>query len=136
MPYPNMLAGGITSEVEFSPFELFAGESDIVTSQGTAGAVALEQFRVVARANDGTLIAWDGVTVAGRGKPFGFTAQPIPAATQGPIFVGGFFNHLALIWPDAVSSLSDRKAAFDGTDVHIGAIMGVGTHITYATPTN
>lgn len=127
--YPNLLAGGLTDEGDFVPFELFAGESDIVTSQGTAGATALEQFRVVARDTDGTLIPWDNTVTA---KPaIGITAQPIPAGTTGPIFVGGVFNHAALIWPAAVTTLPARKAAFDRTDILIGAILGTGTPITY-----
>ncbi|HSU67758.1 MAG TPA: head decoration protein [Tepidisphaeraceae bacterium] len=130
--YPNLLAGGLTDEGDFVPFELFAGESDIVTSQGTASTTALEQFRVVSRYTDGTLIPWDGTTVSGQGRPFGIAAQPIPAGSTGPIFVGGAFNHAALIWPSGVTTLPARKAAFDGTNILIGAILGVGTPITYA----
>jgi hypothetical protein len=50
--YPNLLAGGIVNENAFAPFELWAGEADLVTSQGTAGA-NLAQFTVVARAATG-----------------------------------------------------------------------------------
>lgn len=132
MPYPSLLAGGIINEGDFVPFELYAGESDIVTSQGTAGATALEQFRVVARAGDGTLIPWDGVTLAGAGCAVGIAAQPIPATVSGPIFIGGSFNHLALVWPVGVTTLPARKAAFDASNIQIGAILGAGTPITYS----
>lgn len=129
--YPYLLAGGLTDEGDFFPFELFAGESDIVTSQGTAFTTALAQFLVVSRNSGGTLIAWDGTTVSGVGRPFAITAQPIAANGMGPIFVGGVFAHDALIWPPGVTTLAARKAAFDGTDILIGSILGVNTHITY-----
>jgi hypothetical protein len=129
--YPNMLAAGVTDEGDFVPFELWAGEAKIVTSQGTADATALEQFRVVAHSATGTLIPWDGVTFSGQGKAIGFTAQPIPAGVTGPIFIGGAPNHAALIWPVAVNTIPLRKMAFDGTPIDISVILGVGTQITY-----
>ena len=131
--YPPMLAGGVTLEGTFSPYELFAGESRIVTGQGTASATALPQFQVCARDGTFNLVPWDGVTVAGPGKPFCITAQPIPANSQGPVFLGGVFNYLALVWGagDALS-LAAKKAAFDGTNIVIGKILGVGGNITYA----
>lgn len=131
--YPNLLAGGAVAEGVFSPFQLMAGESDIVTGQGTAGAVALEQFRIIARAGDGTLIPWDGVTFSGQGRAIGAAAQPIPAQSQGPYYMGGVFNHLILIWPVTCDTLVKRKQAFDGTDMFVGAVLGVGTPITYPT---
>lgn len=129
--YPNMLAGGVTLEGTFAPFELWAGESDIVTSQGTADVTAIEQFRVLARSTTGTLIPWDGATLSGQGRAIGFAAQPIPANTSGPIFVGGFVNHLALIWPASVTALWQRKQAFDGTNIEVGAILGISGPIVY-----
>lgn len=59
MAYPNMLAGGMTAEGSFLPTELFAGESDIVTDRGTAGAdIAILQ--IVALQEDGTVVPWTG----------------------------------------------------------------------------
>ncbi len=129
--YPRMLAAGVTDEGDFTPYELFAGEADIVTSQGTAGVTALEQFRVAAHAADGTLIPWDGQTYSGQGKPVCVTAQPIPAGITGPVFVGGFFNHAALVWPNNITTVPQRKMAFDGSNIFIGTILGVATPITY-----
>ena len=103
----------------FAPFELWAGESDLVTSQGTAKA-ALVQFQVIARdPASQQVIAWDGST----GKPIGFTAQA--AAANGPVafFTGGVPNHEALVWPQTISTLDQRKAAFDGTNMTIGSIL-------------
>lgn len=57
--YPNMLAAGVTEDPAFQPFQLWAGESDIVTSQGTA-AVAMAQFTVVAYDAQGRVYPWQG----------------------------------------------------------------------------
>ena len=118
MPYPDLLVRGPTVLDTFTPFELWAGESDLVTSQGTAGA-ALQQFQVIARdPQSQQLIVWTG-----SGTPVGFTAQA--AAAGGPVayFTGGVPNHEVLVWPAAVSTLDQRKAAFDGSNITVGSIL-------------
>lgn len=119
MPYPDMLARGPTVLGTFTPFELWAGESDLVTSQGTASA-ALAQFQVIAR-DPATqkIIAWDGST----GKPIGFMAQAAAADGPAAFYTGGVPNHLALLWPPSVDTLAKRKAAFDGSNMTIGSIL-------------
>jgi hypothetical protein len=57
--YPNMLASGVDLENTFAPFELWAGESDIVTSQGTA-AENIAQFTVVTYDAQARITAWLG----------------------------------------------------------------------------
>lgn len=57
--YPAMLAAGLTAQTAFDPFQLYAGESDIVTDQGQAGGTDLEQFRVIAMNEAGLLVPWD-----------------------------------------------------------------------------
>lgn len=59
MAYPNLLAGGMTSEGTFDPFELYAGEADIITAHDVVGASNIAQFVPVARGSDGLLVAWD-----------------------------------------------------------------------------
>lgn len=119
--YPNMLAGGLDVDTVTEPFHLWAGEADLVTSQGTAGA-NLAQFTVIMRGGAGgtQLIAWDGTTV---GAAVGFTAQP--AVTGGPVvyYTGGVPNHKALVWPAGVVTLDARKRAFDGSNITISAIL-------------
>jgi hypothetical protein len=132
--YPSMLASGVTDEGDFTPFELFAGEADIVTDRGTADVAAIQQFQVISRTATGTLQAWDGVTYSGQGKAIGIAAQPIPAGMTGPYFRGGCFNHAALIWPAAITTVPQRKAAFDDSTIQIGVILGVATPVTYPNP--
>jgi hypothetical protein len=116
--YPNTLAGGIDTDTVSAPFELWAGEADLVTSQGTAGA-NLAQFTVIMRDGTNKIVAWDGTA----GKAIGFLAQP--AVTNGPAvyYTGGVPNHKALIWPAGVATLDARKAAFDGSNITISAIL-------------
>lgn len=119
MPYPDLLVRGPQNVATYSPFELWAGESDLVTSQGTASA-ALQQFQVIAR-DPATqkIIPWDGST----GKPIGFMAQAAAANGPAAYFTGGVPNHLALVWPPSVSTLDQRKAAFDGSNIVVGSIL-------------
>lgn len=57
--YPNMLAGGMDTDTVLLPFDLWAGESDLVTSQGTA-AENLVQFQVVTYDAQNRITAWLG----------------------------------------------------------------------------
>jgi hypothetical protein len=121
--YPNLLAGGIVAENTFAPFELWAGEADLVTSQGTAGA-SLAQFTVIARAaTGGHIVAWAPGATDATNKAIGFLAQA--CVTNGPAayYTGGVPNHKALIWPAGVDTLDQRKAAFDGTNITISALL-------------
>jgi hypothetical protein len=55
--YPPLLASGITDLGRFDQFDLYAGESDIVTDQGQAAdAVAIVQFAVLMRDANGRLV--------------------------------------------------------------------------------
>lgn len=124
MPYPNQLAQGVTTEDLPAPFELFAGESDIVTDQGQAGAVALVQFAVLGRITaTGRLVALDPAAVDGSAVAVAIAAQPIAANAMGPIYTGGVFNHEALVWPAALDTLAERKAAFDGSNIGVRKLL-------------
>lgn len=238
--YPSLLAD-FTDEGTFDPFELFAGEADIISDNGVVGAVAIEQFRVIARDASGLIVKWDetaGVaskagtfsavgtaadTITVNGVVFTLTASPaaitdvliggtatatalnfanavnadvdatqvlaVPAAavvtlyalqpgTPGnsiaiaesstsfsfaggatalsgggpageasraigiaaqagavggpiPFYTGGGFNSDALVWPAAVTTLAQRKAAFDRTNIEVAQVKGVSTNIAY-----
>lgn len=55
--YPPLLASGITDLGRFDQFDLYGGESDIVTSQGqTADGQAILQFQILMRDADGRLV--------------------------------------------------------------------------------
>jgi hypothetical protein len=79
--YPNMLAYGVELRGRYDPFDLFAGEKDIVTSQAQAAdGQAIEQFQVVAFDINGRLVPWgslDGVA----SQTVTFAAQPTAGDT-------------------------------------------------------
>ena len=80
--YPPLLATGFTDQGRFDPFDLYGGESDIVTDQGEAPAgQAIRQFEVLMRNADGKLIPF---TAAGGGYATGTITvggQPVAAET-------------------------------------------------------
>lgn len=127
--YPNLLAGGITLEGDILPFELYAGESDIVTSQFTAGE-AITQFDVLVCSPAGVVTKWNGTDFPGGGEanlvptPMGIAAQSFANGQMGPVFIGGVFSVDALRWPAGASTLAQRKAAFVGTNIAIGRLLG------------
>lgn len=101
MPYPPMLAEGITQEDAFVPFELWAGDAKIVSDQITAGAVALEQFRVYALDRNGNAIVWNPEA----GKAAGtltFGGQPTAADT---LTINGVVTTFVAAITDATSQI-------------------------------
>lgn len=61
--YPVALAGSNLAEGTFDPFELYAGDADVVSSHGTASG-AITQFQVLARNEDGNLVPYNELTGA------------------------------------------------------------------------
>jgi len=59
MTYPANLVMGFTNEGTFDPAELFAGEADIITDRGVCGATTVVQLAIIARDEDGLIVAWD-----------------------------------------------------------------------------
>lgn len=120
--YPNLLAQGVEGYTLPTSTDLYAGEAKIVSDQIKTGATALQQFQpYVTDPATGISTPWDGTDVAG--GPIGITAQPIPANDGGPSFVGGIFNHEALVWPVAIDTLDERKAAFAGTPIGVRKLL-------------
>lgn len=119
--YPPLLAGGVTSQGRVDPFDLYGGESDIVTDQlQMTNAEGAQQFLVVAMAA-GRLTVFTGT-----GTAHGIIAQPVAATTPGswvPVFTGGVFNHEALVWPAGTNTLALRKQAFAGTNIGVRQLL-------------
>lgn len=240
MSYPDLLAGGVTDEGTFTPTEIYAGESDVVTDRGVAGAT-ITILQIVARDEDGTIIPWapgggaatiagtfsgvgtadDTITINGvvfvlkataasalqvtiggtptitatnfaakvnanpecgvratsagavvtltaaesgpagnavaisesgtgfsfagaatslaggsaetqtESRPVGIAAQAATVGEGIPYFSGGVFNHAALVWPAAIDTFDERRAAFDRTNLQISKLLGVSTRMTF-----
>lgn len=120
--YPNMLADGVNLVNTFAPFELWAGESDLVTSQGTAGT-NLAQFTVVAYSATNTIVAWAPAATDASNVAIGFMAQAAVSGGPAVFYTGGVPNHAVLIWPAGVTTLDARKAAFKGSNITISALL-------------
>lgn len=123
-PYPNTVAGNGTLG-SFEPFQLFAGEKEIVTAQrGIPANTAFVQFEVAVD-NAGVLAKYTGqadVTLVVVAQPIASVATP--AGALAPVYVSAFFNHDALVWPAGVATLPARKAAFHGTEIEVGRLLG------------
>lgn len=111
----------------YTPEQLFAGDSDVVTTRANvAGATVLEKYRVVALVA-GSLVVWDPTASDGSQLAYGISAQPKPAQSavaSHPVFVGGVFNHAVLVWPDGLT-FEQKQAAFARTDIVIDRLTDV-----------
>ena len=120
---------GYTARTDTDSVQLYAGESDIVTTQGALV----------------TGTAYVGGQVLGRVTASGLFAKHNPAATDGSenaiailaydvetptalkkeaIYVGGVFNMDALTWHADTDTDLKRAAAFDGTNIVVQKLLG------------
>lgn len=117
---PSWLAGG-RYVGDYAPYQLFAGSKPPVTDHGVVGTEALLQYQVITIAADGTIVPWTGAD--GSTRPYGVTAVPAQPGDNVPYYTEADFNHLALEWPAAISTLAQRKAAFrDHPNIYIHAL--------------
>jgi hypothetical protein len=116
---PNYLAGN-GDLGSWEPTQLFAGEADIVTDGGVV-AVAFAKYQVIAKDATGKLIPFDPTTPdVPAATAIGIANEAGVVGSYAPYYIGGVFNHEALVWPAAVDTLLERQAVFDRTNIHIG----------------
>jgi len=108
---------GYGTEGTFSPDQLYAGEADIVTTQGVVAAAqaAMVKYQVVALVG-GNLIPYDKENgVAGANVPYGVLPHAIPDAgvdQDTPVIIGGVLNFDVLV-ADGQTYAGLRKAFAD-----------------------
>lgn len=95
---------------------------------GTAGnsIVLTEAMANTAVSGSGTLTTGAAETDTQPKMAVAIAAQPVSAATPGgwcPVFIGGVFNHQALVWPDNSATLAQRKRAFQGTNISVTQLL-------------
>jgi hypothetical protein len=94
---------------------------------GTAGnAITLTEAATNVAASAATLTGGAAESDIAPKRPAGIAAQPAAAATPGtwfPYFTGGVFNHEALVWPDSVATLAQRKRAFAGSNIGVDQLL-------------
>lgn len=106
---------GYAVEGTYTPDQLYAGEADIVTTQGVVAAAqpALVQYQVVALVG-GFLVPYDsGNLPAGSNVPYGVLPHAIPDAAvdqDTPVIIGGVLNFDVMVADAAL--YADLKAAF------------------------
>lgn len=122
------IAGYRTQEGQ-RPLQLWAGDAKIITDaflKANAGDT-FAKYEVVAINGEGKVIKFDP---AASGKddtiPRGFIAQPVDASTAWTqVFIGGYPNHEALIWPASLDTFEKRRHAFiDSGSMFIGKLNG------------
>lgn len=94
---------------------------------GTAGnSITTAETSTSASFGGATLSGGSATATATYGKAIGITLEPI-AASEGnvdcPYYSGGIFNHEALVWPAAVTTLAARRAVFNGTNINVASLL-------------
>lgn len=104
----------------FTPSDLFAGDSEVITNTyNFAASVVLAINSVVAFNTSGNLVEWvpgagDSTAVA-----VGITCEAVDTtggAATNPIYVGGYFNTDAIAWPTGTTA-AQKKAAFINSNI-------------------
>lgn len=115
------------NEEAYVPPQLRAGDGPFNTLPVTVltGQV-LEQYEVVARVTaSGKVVAWDPAGADGSELALGVTCYAVDATAadvEAAIYVSGFFNTDALVWPAAATDL-EKAAAFDRTAIKHRALV-------------
>jgi hypothetical protein len=69
--YPNLLAAGVTDLGRLDQFQLYAGDTDVITQDGTAAdATLIEQFRVVGMNAANKIVPWNPTGVGTVGQAY------------------------------------------------------------------
>ena len=121
-------AGGVTGVVVDNPgsgyltapavtFAGGAGTGAAATAiLGDDGSIVFQQFEVASINASGSLIR----ATSGDNLKHVVLAQPTTRFTSNaPYYYGACFNHEALIWPAGVTTLAQRKAMFNGTQINV-----------------
>jgi prolyl-tRNA editing enzyme YbaK/EbsC (Cys-tRNA(Pro) deacylase) len=116
----NDLAAGGVEHGPYTPQQLFAGESPIVTGNAVA-ATAIVKHAVCVLLAAGTIS--NDTAALTTGDKCVIAAQDAEIGESVPYFSGGHLNYAQLTnWPTAVDSLAKAKQFFMGTDIKIGSI--------------
>lgn len=102
----------------FEPTQIFAGSADIVTDGGEVVEVEFAQYQPIIRTATGGLAPY----VAGQDPdvlPFAISTLPGVVGSTCPYYVGGTFNHEAMVWDAAVNTLALRRELFARTNINI-----------------
>lgn len=110
----------------YTPVQLFAGSADVVTDSFPVGAT-MAQYQVFAVNAAGAAVPHNPAANDGTEKAVGITAFAVTYSAQTPShvsgYIGGDFNHEALVWHADTDTLAERKAAFLRTNIAIKKLV-------------
>ena len=105
------------------PFQLWVGESPVVTDAGVSAVAALPIYSLAALLADGTIVQFDPATHTA--KQAVITAVLIESVGQAvPYWNAGKFNHMAVNWPASalLDTYQERKQYLQGTMLLVGHV--------------
>lgn len=125
-PLAERLAGNVDLGTHL-PTHLFAGEAPIITDTFSVGA-DLEEYQVFALNASGQAVPHNPAALEGAPEliAVGISCFAVDSATMSDVsgYVGGFFNHEALVWDASLTTLAQRKAVFGSTStIKIGRVI-------------
>ncbi len=110
------------------PLQLWAGDAKIITDafQKANADDTFSKYEVVALGSEGRVVKYNPDGEGDAKIPRGFVAQPIKAIdTHVQVFVGGYPNHEALVWPASLDTFEKRRQAFvNNGSMFIGKLNG------------
>lgn len=125
MGSPQKYAGN-GNQGSYTPFDLFAGEKEIVHDRGqVAAGVAVQQFQILAKNANGEFILYDPTAAAPANKALCVAAYAKGSGEANrslAVYVSAFFNHESLVWPASIDTVAKRKLAFEGTEIRVGTL--------------
>lgn len=107
---------------------LFAGSREIATNRApVADGLSFDQYEVIALAADGSIIKFDPAGAAPANVAQGVILNSVDTTEttgqESGYYTAGDFNHEALVWPAALTTLAARKAVFNRTSIAISALV-------------
>lgn len=107
----------------YTPVQLFAGSSEVITDNYAVGAADLAAYQVVALDGNNKLVALNPAASDTTKVAVGITCYACAQNAAGAaIYVGGDFNVAALDWPASLTTLAARKAVFQRTKITVRAL--------------
>lgn len=125
-PLENRMAGSLDLGSHM-PLQLFAGEAPIITNAYLfTDGLSFEQYEVVALdPATGRIVKHDPAVPAN--VAVGVTCYAVAGTGTDVVeslYVGGFFNHEALVWEATLTDYADRQLVFPATGtIKIGKLV-------------
>lgn len=120
---PNDLASS-NAVGTLTSVNLFAGSDEVLSGDMVIGSgLTFAKYEVLARNAAGEAIKFNPAGSAPDNVAYGIAAQPTTVAGNVPVYLGGCFNHEALVWPaSGMGTYALRQGAFLRSPIRIGKL--------------